>query len=96
MPRNSRTINNEAAILARVINPDEPTLSPDAAQSFLDLKFSRSDMVKMKKLAARARKGLLRPEEDAELNSYLHVGRLLALIQAKARKSLRHRRRAAS
>lgn len=80
--------NTEAAILSRVIDPEVATLSLEAARSILSLGFPQSDIDRMNELAAKNRGGTLSSAEDAELNSYLHVGRFLALIQAKARKSL--------
>jgi hypothetical protein len=88
--------NSEAAILARIIEPDAPTLSVDAARSILALGFRRRDITRMNKLAAKARAGPLKPKENAELDGYLHVGRFLALVQVKARRSLRKRDKAAS
>jgi hypothetical protein len=40
-------------------------------------------------LAERARKGSLTAEEVAELDSYLHVGSLLSILQSKARRLLK-------
>lgn len=90
MATQSLNVNSAAAILNRVIDPDEPTLSADAARSILALGFDPSDMDRINCLAAQARAGSLTQEEDSEFNDYLHVGRFLALIQAKARRSLQH------
>jgi hypothetical protein len=43
----------------------------------------------MNVLAERAREGTLTPEESAELDSYLHVGSLVSLLQSKARRLLK-------
>jgi hypothetical protein len=43
----------------------------------------------MNLLAARSRDGEISPEEEAELDSYIHVGNLLAIMQSKARLHLR-------
>ena len=42
----------------------------------------------MNALSALAQDGALTPEEEAELDSYIHVGNLLAVIQSKARRVL--------
>ena len=39
----------------------------------------------MNLLAERAREGALSAEEEAELDSYLHVGNLLTIVQSKSR-----------
>jgi uncharacterized protein YnzC (UPF0291/DUF896 family) len=80
----------EAAILSRVINPNASTLSAEAARSILVLGFPEADMARMNTLAAKARNGQLTAAEDDELESYLRIGRFLALIQTKARHSLQH------
>ena len=88
MTTDSMTANTEAAILTRVIDPETPTLSPDAARSILALGFPQKDIDRMNALAEKNRQGKIVPDEDAELNNFLHVGRFIALVQAKARKSL--------
>jgi hypothetical protein len=40
-------------------------------------------------LAEKARKGALEEEERAEAENYEHVGHLLAMMQSKARRSLK-------
>jgi hypothetical protein len=42
----------------------------------------------MNELSEVARQGKLTREEQAELDSYLHVGNLLAVMQSKARRAL--------
>jgi hypothetical protein len=82
------TINSEAAIFSRVLEPEKPMLSPDAARSILALDFTTADRERMNALAAKARTGTLTTDEDEELESYLRVGDLLAIMQSKARRSL--------
>ena len=42
----------------------------------------------MNELSELARQGKLTSEEQAELDSYLHVGNLLAVMQSKGRRAL--------
>jgi hypothetical protein len=42
----------------------------------------------MNELSELARQGKLKVNEQAELDSYLHVGNLLAVIQSKGRRAL--------
>ncbi|MCI0358283.1 MAG: hypothetical protein L0211_07355 [Planctomycetaceae bacterium] len=79
----------ESEILSRVIDPDSPTFSVDASRAIIALGFDKADLARMNSLAESGRQGQLSPEENAELEAYLLVGRFLALIQAKARVSLR-------
>ena len=75
-------------ILHRVIGADGDEFDPQAARAFLRLKFGQSDMTRMEELGELAQEGRLTPEERAEYEGYLHVGHLLALLHAKARRSL--------
>jgi hypothetical protein len=43
------------------------------------------DIERMNVLGERAREGNLTPQEAAELDSYLHLGSLLSILQSKAR-----------
>jgi hypothetical protein len=82
------TATSEAAIFSRILEPEKPMLSPDAARSILALDFTPSDRQRMNALAAKARAGTLTAEENEELDNYLRVGDLLAIMQSKARRSL--------
>jgi hypothetical protein len=84
------TTNSEAAIFRRVLEPEKPMLSPDAAHSILALDFTAEDRERMNALAAKAREGTLTSDEDEELENYLRVGDLLAIMQSKARRSLQN------
>ncbi len=81
----------EADILAHVIAPDQPGLSPESARAILALQFDQIARERMNDLAERNRVGTLSDTERIELEKYLHVGQFLNLLQAKARVSLRGR-----
>lgn len=59
------------------------------ARYLLSLDFEPQDVDRMNLLAERAREGALSAEEEAELDSYLHVGNLLTIMQSKSRVYLR-------
>jgi hypothetical protein len=80
--------NTEAGILARLIATRQEDLSRDAANYLLSLQFDDSDISRMNELSESARAGTLSIEEAAELDSYIHVSNLLAVMQSKARRSL--------
>jgi hypothetical protein len=82
------TPNSEAAILARLIQAKEQ-MNREVAEYLLSIDFSQEDTDRMNFLAERARAGLLSAEEAAELDSYLHVGNLLTIMQSKARRYLK-------
>ena len=81
--------NTEAAILSRVIQVDEGDLSQSAAEYLLSIRFGEHDVARMNHLSETAQHGKLTAEEQAELDSYLHVSNLLAILQSKGRRALR-------
>jgi hypothetical protein len=82
--------NTEAAILARVIQSRNEDLSRGAAEYLLSIRFGERDVARMNELSELAREGKLTGQEQAELDSYLHVANLLALLQSKGRRALKH------
>jgi hypothetical protein len=80
--------NTEAAILGCLMQARD-SMSRDVAEYLLSIDFDPSDRDRMNVLAERAREGNLTPEEAAELDSYLHVGSLLSILQSKARRLLK-------
>jgi len=81
--------NTEAGILARLIQTRQEDLPRDAANYLLSLRFDESDISRMNELSEMARAGALATTDEAELDSYIHVSNLLAVMQSKARRSLR-------
>jgi hypothetical protein len=81
--------NTGAAIMARLIGPEHDDLSADAAKSILRIDFPKSDHHRMAQLQAKANRGTLKPEDREELDEYLRVADMLAILQAKARTSLK-------
>lgn len=69
--------------------PDNDNLSPDIARSILRMNFPQPDHERMADLSAKASAGTLTTTEAAELDEYLRVADLLALMQSKARISLK-------
>jgi hypothetical protein len=84
------TVNTEAAIWERVIEPTSTGLSEEAARFIIALGFTDADHQRMEELAVRSNDGALTDDEKDELENYVRVGNALALIQSKARLSLRH------
>ena len=80
-------IGDEAAILNRLIRPNEK-LSQAAARALLRFKFEEGDRTRMHELAIKNQADELTRKEEIELQSYLKVGLFLDLIHAKAKLSL--------
>ena len=83
----SRT--SEAAIFARVFTNGNQPLTPELARHVLALGFSDVDEARMHELAVGNKQGRLSAAELAELDNYIKVGDLLAILQSKARKLLK-------
>src|SRR5262249_11308493 len=83
--------NSEVSILNRILRPDAPTFSREAAQDILTLDFDQADKNRMRELSAKARAGTLTAKEDAEAGKYELVGHLLNIMQSKARRSMKNR-----
>ena len=88
-------MDRQTGILQRVIGPERGTLAPDLARYVLTLAFAPSDQARYAQLAERAQQGALSGDEQAELDEYLAVNDFLAIVQSKARASLKHHNPAA-
>jgi hypothetical protein len=76
-------------IWAHLIEPETGDLPPAVARYLLGLEFRKEDHRRMAKLSAKASKGTLTDDEREELAEYVRVGHQLAMMQSKARQSLR-------
>lgn len=88
MSSHTASQNTEAAILARLIQIEQQELSRGAAEYLLSIRFGDRDSARMDELSELARQGKLSSEGQAELDSYIHVGNLLAVMQSKGRRAL--------
>jgi hypothetical protein len=86
----SRT--SDMAILSRLIRPEDDTLSPDAAESLLAIRFEEKDLDRIHELVTKNQDDRLKPAEKAELDHYRRVSFLLDLMHSKARRSLKRHR----
>ena len=85
--------NLEAQLWARLMQAQRADLCPEAAEYLLSIGFEEADRRRMQQLADRSESGTLTVDERAELDSYLHVGNLLAFMQSRARVVLRRKPR---
>jgi uncharacterized protein YnzC (UPF0291/DUF896 family) len=79
---------SEAAILGRLISPDNGDLRAEAAEALLAIRFDRRELDRMHELAVRNQEDRLTPKEKAEMENYRRVSFLLDLMHSKARRSL--------
>ncbi len=81
----------DAEILGRIISHTRGEMPAEIAEIILQWDFSEFDQKQIADLSEKARRGLLSPQEEAVLDSYVRVGHLVNLLQAKARGSLKQR-----
>ena len=80
--------NSGGDILRRLFEPEKADLSSEVARYLLSIDFSAADRERMDALSEKSQSGDLSAEEREELDDYVRIGHLLALVQSKARKSL--------
>jgi hypothetical protein len=78
-----------STIRDRVTKPDQANLNPEIARAILKIDFTPEDHRRVDELSTKAQKGTLTPEERAELEEYIRVNLKLAVLQSKARLSLK-------
>ena len=80
---------NQVEILARSIDRTGTQMSPEVARYFLDLQVSDADRRTLDALAEKSRQGSLTSAEQADLDEYRRVGRLVELMKVKAQVALK-------
>jgi hypothetical protein len=80
---------NQVEVLARSIDRTGASMTPEVARFFLDLQLSDQDRQALEELAEKARLGALSPSEQADLDEYRRVGRLVELMKVKAHVALK-------
>jgi len=81
--------NTEVAILGRVLEMEDGDLPAAVAQSWLKLRLADADEARLRDLSVKAKREELSLADQALLENYLHVGRLIDLMKSKARLSLK-------
>jgi hypothetical protein len=79
----------QSDVLQRLIHGQNGDLPPEVARTVLAWRFADSDQARLAELSAKARSGTLSDSESRQLDWYLLLGDFLAILQSKARTSLR-------
>ena len=79
---------NQVEVLARSIDRTGTQMSADVARYFLELQLSDADRRTLDMLAEKSQQGTLAPAEQADLDEYRRVGRLVELMKVKAQVAL--------
>jgi len=85
------TETSEAGIFCRVFANGRQAMTSELARHIVALGFSPEDKARMHELAAKNQEGRISPEELQELDNYIRVGDLLAILQSRARRTLKAR-----
>ncbi len=88
-PTKPRTKNTSSKILERLLLPKKADFSPEAARAILKIEFQPADRASVDFLSAKASSGTLTSSEREELGEFIRVADMLAMLQAKARLSLK-------
>jgi hypothetical protein len=75
----------EISILRRIIRPEGKGMSKAAARSLLRLAFDQEDHDRVHALLVKNQEGKLTPQEEDELDFYLHIESFLNILHSKAR-----------
>jgi len=81
--------NTCGVIVTRLIGLEPGKLSRAAAQSLLQIDFPESDHARVAELSDKVQEGTLTDDERDELDEYIRVADMLAILQSKARRSIR-------
>ena len=83
------TTFSDAAVLEHVVSPVTDGLAPDAARAILELKFDNGATKLIRRLLQKNNRGNISAVERVTLDKFLRVGKLIDLLHAKARLSLK-------
>lgn len=86
----SKTANGR--LLNRILEPISSSLNEEAARKLIGIKVDRKIQARVAKLADKCNEGELTPRERREYEMYVMLGHIVALLQAKARIILTHRK----
>ncbi len=77
------------AILQQLADLEPRSIPPATARKLLELNFSRRQQKRASLLSEKAQEGTLTPSEEDELDEYIRVADLLAILQSRARRALK-------
>lgn len=85
-PGYTSAMNRDAAsVLDQLLDPVSRCFSPEGARALLEVRADATAQVRVAELAEKCNEGRLTAEERREYETYVHVGNLIAILQAKAR-----------
>jgi hypothetical protein len=85
----ARTEHIGTALLEQLAALDAEGMSPETARRLLRLHFDSSHQRRLAALSEKAQEGTLSSSEEGELDEYIRVADLLAILQSRARRALK-------
>ncbi len=85
------SVVSEAAILSRIIEPEQPDLTPDLARVILRWKFPPADRERVLELLKNAKAGTITRAEREEAEKYERLGHVVSMLKSNARVSLKRK-----
>jgi hypothetical protein len=79
----------QVEVLAKSIDRAGTQMAPEVARFFLDLELLDADRRTLDALAEKSRLATLTPAEQADLDEYRRVGRLVELMKVKAKVAMK-------
>jgi hypothetical protein len=76
---------NTASVLDRLLDPLSRCFTTESAKALAELKADPVAQARVEELAEKCNEGQLTAEERGEYETYVHVGNLIGILQAKAR-----------
>ena len=83
------TLISDVDVLEHVVWPVKGDMAPDAARAILELKFDGAATKRIRHLLQRNNRGTISAEERVTLEKFIRVGKLIDILHAKARLSLK-------
>ena len=88
IPGYTSAMNRDAtttSVLDQLLDPVSRCFSPEGARALLEVRADARAQARVEELAEKCNGGQLTAEERREYETYVHVGNLIAILQAKAR-----------
>ena len=82
------TLNTQATIFSRALCTTSQPMTEDLARYLLAIQLDPSDEQRANGLAEKARQGVLSSLEQAEIDEYRRVGRLIETLKLRAHQKL--------
>jgi hypothetical protein len=83
------------AMLERLAELDARSLSLDTARKLLQFEFDAAQKARVTALSQKAQEGKLLPDEQTELDEYLRLTDIVAILRSRARQALKQAERSA-